>query len=92
MENPFNLSDDVIEAYRPFVDMIVLQHIVPSDANEFVDELRLVLLEKLLTLNCIINEKGFTLYDAVELTVESLKNCYENNSSSGLLLPKLIEP
>ena len=92
MENPFNLSDDVIEAYRPFVDMIVLQYIVPSEPKEFVDELRLLLLEKLLTLNCIICDKGFTLFDAIELTVESLKNCYEKNSSSGLLLPKLIEP
>ena len=91
-ENPFNLSDDVIEVYRPFIDAFVLQHISGNGKNEFCEQDRIKLIEEVLLVKCVIDSKVFTLYDAVGITVESLKRCYENNSSSGLKLPKMIEP
>lgn len=91
-QNPFNLSDDIIEAYRPLTDAIVIEHIVPNTKEIFEEDDRFILIEKTLTMYCIINDKSYSLHDAINVTIESLKRCIENNSSSGLLLPKYIEP
>jgi len=90
-ENPFNLSDDIIEPYRPFIDGFVLAHIKNNGEGEFREVDRIQLIEEILLTKCIINEKVFSLHDAVDVTIESLKQCYEKNSSSGLKLPKMIE-
>lgn len=82
-ENPFNLSDDVIEPYRPFADMAVMRHIAGGGADELDLDMRLLLLEKTLMSACIVGGKSYVLHDAVEATVVSLLVCYENNSSSG---------
>jgi CRISPR-associated protein Cas1 len=91
-ENPFNLSDDIIEPYRPFVDAIVLDSILSKETESFTEEDKKILIEEILTSSCRINEKVYYLYDAIKETVESLMNCYRTNTASGIHLPKLIEP
>jgi len=92
VENPFNLSDDIIEPYRPFLDAIALQYIATNGKSDFEQEDRLLLIKEVLMVHCIIDDRGYTLHDAINVTVESLIKCMESNSSSGLLLPAMIEP
>lgn len=89
-ENPFNLSDDLIEPFRPFVDALVYQEIVQSQNVTFNRENRINLL-KILIEKCVIDNKVYTLSDAVKCCVESLISCYENDSAKYLKLPGFIE-
>ena len=91
-ENPFNLADDIIEPYRPFVDAVVLQYIIDNGFEIFRREDRLILTEQVLTLPCLMEDKSFTVHDAIDETIKSLSRCYDKNSSSGIMLPRFIEP
>ncbi|WP_227872616.1 type II CRISPR-associated endonuclease Cas1 [Jeotgalibaca ciconiae] len=90
VENPFNLSDDIIEAYRPFVDAMVYEKIydkkIISLELEEKKQLLQVFMEK-----CVIDNKVFTINDAVSVTVESYIKCIEENSAAPLKLPMFIE-
>lgn len=89
-ENPFNLSDDLIEPFRPFVDALVFQEIMQNQIITFSREHRVSLL-KIFTEKCIIDNKVYTLSDAVKYCVESLIPCFENDSAKYLKLPGFIE-
>lgn len=89
-ENPFNLSDDIIEVYRPFVDACVYESIFCQNVYSLENENKKELI-KLLLENCVIDNKVCTLYDAIKITVESLINCFSNKSASSLKLPTFIE-
>lgn len=89
-ENPFNLSDDLIEPFRPFVDILVLEISKTEDIKNFdltvKKRLFQIFFEK-----CIINEKVYTIADAVDVMVESFIRCLSKNSSKCLKLPTFIE-
>lgn len=89
-ENPFNLSDDLIEVFRPFVDSLVYEIIysknIPSLEQTEKEKLLNIFLE-----HCVIDNKVHKIFDAVEIMVQSLISCYEKNSVSGLYLPYMIE-
>lgn len=90
VENPFNLSDDLIEPYRAFVDLIVHDVIIPRnheqlDSSDCEDIVR-VLFEK-----CVMDNKVYYLGDAIKVTVNSYVNCINNSTSSSLKLPEFIE-
>lgn len=89
-ENPYNLSDDLIEPFRPFVDALVFHDIVQSRAETFSREHRIKLLQVLIE-KCVIDSKVYTLSDAVRCCVESLIHCYDNDSAKYLKLPSFIE-
>lgn len=89
-ENPFNLSDDFIEAYRPFVDALVYEHIY----RENVMVLNLAEKKKLLGIffeKCVIDGKVYTVTDAIGITVSSYVQCLEQYSAAPLKLPQMIE-
>ncbi len=89
-ENPYNLSDDLIEPFRPFVDMLVLEYIT----NQGVTELQLIhkqQLVKVLFENCIIDNKIYHLADAIKITCESYLKCLEESASGLLKLPCFLE-
>ena len=88
--NPYNLADDVIETYRPFVDNYIAKNILLSEDNEFDAEERRLLVRILLE-KCVINGQVMHLSDAIHLTVDTLTTCIENNSSGNLKLPSFIE-
>ncbi len=88
--NPYNLADDVIETYRPFVDNYITKNILLSEDNEFDAEERRLLVRILLE-KCVINGQVMPLSDAIHLTVDTLTTCIENNSSGNLNLPSFIE-
>lgn len=90
VENPFNLSDDIIEVYRPFVDAIVYEKIFCNDVYDLDLEQKKELLN-IFVEKCVIADKVYTLNDAVRVTVESYLSCLEGNSAAPLKLPSLIE-
>lgn len=87
--NAFCLADDIMEPYRPFVDLLVFD-IVSSgiDYQELSTEIK----SKLLTLpamDVIIDGKKSPLMTAMSRTTSSLYSCFEG-SSRKILYPKLI--
>lgn len=91
-ENPFNLSDDIIEPYRPFVDALVIEGWVNVEKNTFEQSDKPTFIQAILTTQCLIEDRVHDVYDAIELTILSLRRCFDKNSASGLSLPKVIEP
>lgn len=87
--NPYNLADDVIEPYRPFVDNYIVKNVLLND-SEFDGQVRKSLI-KILLEKCVINGQVMYLGDAIRLTIDTLTTCIENNSSGNLKLPSFIE-
>lgn len=84
--NQFNLADDIIEPFRPFVDLFV------SSMNFFDDELTSESKHQLFNIsNYLIyqNNKKFSIYSAIEQCVISLSQSYINGNNL-VKLPKLI--
>lgn len=90
VENPFNLSDDLIEPYRAFVDELVYESILPKNHEQLDSEDREDIV-KILFEKCVIDNKVYCLGDAIKVTVNSYLNCLNNKSSSNLKLPTFIE-
>lgn len=89
-ENPFNLSDDLIEPFRPFVDMYVYEHLFENDVYGLELEDKKLLL-KILFLRCVIDNKVYVIADAVRVVVESYLTCIDKNSATGIKVPSFIE-
>ncbi|PNZ25815.1 type II CRISPR-associated endonuclease Cas1, partial [Staphylococcus rostri] len=88
-ENPFNLSDDIIEPYRPFIDNKVYEIINNKESESFGKCEKKKLLEVLHD-KCIIDNKVLYLLDSIRITIQSLIQCYEKNSPTPLKLPQMI--
>lgn len=86
--NNFNLADDIIEAYRPIIDLFVKLNI--SFENEFSTRIKAQLVN-LLNTDVIIDNKLFACSKAIENTVQSLTS-FISGKRNELLLPTLIEP
>lgn len=90
-QNAFNLADDLIEPFRPLVDLHVLKHlpaIAEPDATLIpTDKVALV---ALLNSDMRMPRGDMTVLTAVEHTVEALVRLYEGDSESVLELPLLI--
>ncbi len=89
-ENPFNLSDDLIEPFRPFIDSIVYEEMIINNAPSFDREQRINLM-KIFIEKCIIDNKVYSINDAIKCCVISLIGCLENDSAKHLKLPSFIE-
>ena len=85
--NNFNLADDIIETYRPIVDLFVKQNVNPD--YEFSTGIRAKLVNLLCT-DTVIDSKFYTVAKAIELTVQSMTS-FHNGLRKDLLLPELIE-
>jgi len=93
-QNAFNLADDLIEPYRPFVDAYVLQHypeepdreLAPQDKGQLV-----AILHDDVTLSSHSAEDGrCTLLAAMDATVSSLSGTVLHDAShERLALPRL---
>ncbi|GAW64051.1 CRISPR-associated endonuclease Cas1, NMENI subtype [Ligilactobacillus acidipiscis DSM 15836] len=89
-ENPFNLSDDLIEPFRPFVDMIVFEIIGAKDIEEF-DFVAKKALFQVFFERCVIDDKVYMISDAINVVVDSFVKCVSQNSVTYLKLPAFIE-
>jgi CRISPR-associated protein Cas1 len=86
--NAYCLADDIMEPYRPFIDLIVVE-IVESGEN--FEELTPTLKRKLLslaTVDVIIEEKSSPLMVAMQRTTASLAKCFEGKERK-ILYPQI---
>lgn len=88
-QNAFNLADDLIEPYRPLVDLHVIEHRLGHNMDELqpADKAALV---SLLNVDMAMPRGTMSALTSVEQGVESLARLYEGGSESLLELPHLI--
>lgn len=84
--NSFNLSDDIIEPFRPIVDLYVKKFVLEDE----IDTHTKASLANLLNCDLIIDNKLFACAKAIELTIKSLSSWY-NDKNKSLLLPQIID-
>lgn len=85
--NNFNLADDIIEAYRPLVDLFVKYNTEPD--RELTTALKAQIVN-LLNVDVIIDNKLFATAKAIEITIQSLTG-YLSGKRDSLLLPQIID-
>ena len=89
-QNAFNLADDLIEPYRPIVDLHVTQQPArPDDAKlQPVDKVALV---GLLNVDVAMPRGQMSVLASIEQAAESLARLYDGGSEQVLELPGLIK-
>jgi CRISPR-associated protein Cas1 len=86
--NNFNLADDLIEPFRPIVDLWVYNN-RSEDKLELSKEDKYNLVE-LLNYDMIICDEKHSVLNAIDLTVQSLSISFEKNNHELLKLPSLF--
>ena len=89
--NAFNLSDDIIEPYRAFVDVVVseqYENFIELPDTRFLPEHK-VELYQLFTMKTIIDGVSTTLLNSIEVCVTSLMNATLEKDVSFLKLPTM---
>ena len=88
--NPFNLADDLVEPFRPFIDRMVWEMTDRGrmgNGETTVDERRT--LASCLIQDCRSGGETVNLLVATERAAESLVRAMESNSAAMLMLPRL---
>lgn len=90
--NAFNLADDLIEPFRPFVDAYVRLNGIGQQVD--TQEQGLLLTERAslvqtLQLACLAGRETHTLLHAIHLTVKSLSTATDQAKADKLLLPTM---
>ena len=90
LTNPFNLADDLVEPFRPYVDRVVWK--ITDDGRTSkgattVEERRV--LASILTESTAFGRETVNLLVASELAADSLVRAMEQNSAALLQLPRL---
>lgn len=88
--NPFCLSDDIMEPFRPFVDLLVLDIIGQNQELEQILSLpsRKALLG-IATMDALFGNVKRPLMIGMEITAASLRKCFEG-SKKKIIFPKII--
>ena len=87
--NGFNLVDDLIEVFRPMVDMYVYD-LLKTDYKELNSKLKSELIH-INSYNIMYKNKKYTLDKCISLYVANLKTCIVNNSYVDFETPKIIK-
>ncbi|WP_243427955.1 type II CRISPR-associated endonuclease Cas1 [Alkaliphilus hydrothermalis] len=85
--NNFNLADDFIEAYRPFVDLWVVENI--DEGTEFSRSIRSNLLN-ILNYDCLFDGKKQKILRSIDMMISSFVSACNNMNFESLKLPELI--
>lgn len=87
-QNAFNLADDLIEPYRPLVDLHVTKHCAGHSLDDLLpmDKAALV---SLLNVDMAMPRGTMSALSSIEQAVESLARLYEGGSEILLELPQL---
>ncbi len=85
--NPFNLADDLIEVYRPLIDMYVFKNL--RDAIIFKREHRLELI-KLSTSDVYTNGVKQTLLNSINIYIDSILSVFNEENIAKFQEVKLI--
>ncbi|MDR3190302.1 MAG: type II CRISPR-associated endonuclease Cas1 [Lactobacillaceae bacterium] len=85
--NSLNLTYDLIEAFRPFVDSRVLALVGEAELTKANRTYLLQITDH----PCIIGDQKTTLQQAINLCIDSFVHCLETNSTAALLLPRMVD-
>lgn len=86
--NPYNLSDDFMEPFRPLVDYWVdLNHLDLLDELTVSNKIGLI---GIINQSVICNNKKMKVRNAINIMIKSFVSCIENGVSDELLLPEII--
>lgn len=88
-QNAFNLADDLIEPYRPVVDLHVAQQ-SPSDPDAELQPTDKAALVSLLNVDVAMPRGQMSVLASIEQAAESLARLYDGGSEQVLELPGLI--
>jgi len=85
--NAFNLADDLLEPFRPFVDLVA----IGGRANASQREGRQALVSTL-QMTCRINDREHSVLTAVDAAASSLARAHAEGDYTLLALPRLVVP
>lgn len=85
--NAFNLADDLVEPFRPFVDLLVKRAFADSDRNADLSIEDRRAMAGALHLNCSTSNGAVPLLVGAEMTAASLLHCLESETHALLDLP-----
>lgn len=94
--NNFNLSDDLIEPFRPLVDLAVYNFMQRDLFTVLLEKLELDPTDKqylisVLNMDMKIENKKHNALNAIEITVSSLQKALEMEQAKYLLLPQIMK-
>jgi len=87
--NAFCLADDIMEPYRPYVDMMVASMMDDMNTGELGKEEKRRLLS-ILSMDTILNDNKSPLMTALSHTTASLVRCFEGEAKK-IIYPKLSD-
>ena len=85
--NFFNLSDDIIEVFRPIIDEYVYLNLV--DALFLTKQNRIELI-RCTTKDCLIKNQRQSVFNTIEIYIEKIINVFETGDLSGYETVRLI--
>ena len=85
--NNFNLADDIIECFRPVVDLYITT-IIPDNAYELTSNIKKQILNVTNQL-VLVDGKKYNIQTAIEYVIMSLSKSYRSGENC-LVLPELI--
>lgn len=86
--NAFNLADDIIEPFRPFVDMLVWELFKDDKEPDMLTRDDKMELTSILYSWCSMGNKNETIVNACDIVSSSLMSCSFAKNSKDLLLPR----
>lgn len=86
--NPFNLADDIMEPFRPVVDLFVATNM---NENESLTPILKHQLFNLLNVDILSGNQKHSVAYAAERTIQSLSRCMADYQNNKLLLPQLLQ-
>ena len=89
--NQYNLADDMIEAYRPIIDLYVVSNADLELSSEDLSTGDRSILTQVLNMKVKINNESHTLNNAVEKSISSLRSSYNTKDYELLSLPTLCK-
>lgn len=85
--NAFNLADDLIEPFRPFVDALVWRRFGSEKNMDDLTKEDRIELAGLLGESCFVDDRHETMLNAADITAQSLMSCSFSKESKALILP-----
>lgn len=90
--NPFCFADDMMEPFRPFVDLLVLDLIdMPQGLEQFLSQNTRNQLLTLVSMDAMYNGKKSPLMVGMTTTMASLRKCYLGTRKK-IIMPQILEP
>ncbi len=87
--NSFQLADDMIEPFRPWIDKIVYENFTYHHVVDLNKEMKAKLIQ-VLNEECLLDSKKYQLQKGIELSCFSLFKCLKN-ANNKIIFPSFLE-